>query len=166
MEDVNLLIQKYSHKGILIDTSILLLLFVELTNRNRITRFKRTEKIIPEDFDLLSRLLDSFSLIVVTPNILTEVSSFINQLGEPERSQCLAIFSRVIGNEKFDSQSLDFREIVSQSAFMRFGLTDCGIIEVARDQYLVLTEDLKLASNLQSLGIDTVNFNNIRVFNW
>jgi rRNA-processing protein FCF1 len=166
MEEINLLIRKYSRKGILIDTNILLLLFVGLTNRSRIRSFSRTEKFISEDFDTLSRLIDRFSLVVVTPNILTEVSSFINQLGEPERSQCLAIFSRVVVNEKFGEQYLASPEIVSQTAFVKLGLTDCGIIEVARDQYLVLTEDFRLAGYLQKSGIDTINFNHIRPLNW
>lgn len=50
--------------------------------------------------------------------------------------------------------------------FTRFGLTDCGILELARNQYLVLTDDLKLAVHLQSQNIDTVNFNHLRTLNW
>jgi len=50
--------------------------------------------------------------------------------------------------------------------FSKFGLTDCGIVNVAKDNYLVLTDDLKLASYLQNIGIDTLNFNNIRVYGW
>lgn len=33
-------------------------------------------------------------------------------------------------------------------------------------KYLVLTDDLKLANYLQSVEIDVINFNNIRLFNW
>ena len=40
------------------------------------------------------------------------------------------------------------------------------IISLARDRYLVLTDDLRLAHYLQKIGIDTVNFNNIRVYGW
>jgi rRNA-processing protein FCF1 len=50
--------------------------------------------------------------------------------------------------------------------FTKFGLTDCGIIHVAREQYLVLTDDLRLANYLQKIGIDTLNFNHIRVYGW
>jgi hypothetical protein len=40
------------------------------------------------------------------------------------------------------------------------------IISLAGDRYLVLTDDLRLAHYLQKIGIDTVNFNNIRVYGW
>jgi uncharacterized protein YaiI (UPF0178 family) len=50
--------------------------------------------------------------------------------------------------------------------FTKFGLTDCGIINLCREQYLVLTDDLKLANYLQKEGIDTINFNNIRTYGW
>ena len=166
MEEIQSLIIKYARKGIIVDTNILLLFFVGSTNRDRIKKFNRTEKFIPEDYDILVQLLENFSLIVVTPNILTEVNSFINQLGEPERGRCLLIFSKFISTEKFNEQYVESQKIVTQQEFIRFGLTDCGIVEVARDRYLVLTEDFRFANHLHALGIDTINFNNIRTLNW
>ncbi|MGL4498029.1 MAG: hypothetical protein ACRCU2_03115 [Planktothrix sp.] len=50
--------------------------------------------------------------------------------------------------------------------FTQFGLTDCGIMEVARDKYLVLTDDLKLANYLAATGIDALNFNHFRPSMW
>lgn len=50
--------------------------------------------------------------------------------------------------------------------FTKFGLTDCGILSFARDRYLVLTDDLRFADYLQRQGVDTVNFNNLRVLGW
>ncbi len=50
---VRSLFQKYKQKGILIDTNILLLLFVSTVNRERISKFNRTEKFVPEDYDTL-----------------------------------------------------------------------------------------------------------------
>lgn len=70
------LIKSYKQRGILIDTNILLLWFVGSVNRQRISKFNRTEKFEPEDYDLLLRLLEYFfPKIVTTPNILTEVNS-------------------------------------------------------------------------------------------
>lgn len=158
------LFSRYQQKGILIDTNILLLLFVGTVNRQRISQFNRTEKFTPEDYDLLQRILPYFQKIVTTPNILTEVNSLVNQLGEPERSQCLLIFSQVIPNLK--ENYIESRTIATNERFVKFGLTDCGILNLARDKYLVLTDDFKLANYLQSVGIDTINFNNIRTLGW
>ncbi|UBF30507.1 hypothetical protein K9N68_35605 (plasmid) [Kovacikia minuta CCNUW1] len=163
-DNIRSLFAQYWQKGVLIDTNILLLYFVGSVNRDRISKFNRTEKFVPEDYDILLEIIRFFPKRVTTPNVLTEVNSLSNQLGEPERSKCLQIFAASMS--LFDENYVDSRTVVGRSEFVRFGLTDCGILEVTQNQYLVLTDDLKLAVHLQSQGIDTVNFNNIRVFNW
>ncbi len=59
INDFNSLLSKYQHKGILVDTNILVLWFVGTANRERIAKFKRTETFLPEDYDLLVRVLIS-----------------------------------------------------------------------------------------------------------
>jgi hypothetical protein len=84
--------------------------------------------------------------------------------GEPERSQCFAIFSR--GVATLDEFYAESKTIAVNEGFVKFGLTDCGILDIAKNHYLVLTDDLRLTAYLQSQGVDTVNFNNLRVYNW
>ncbi|BBC23538.1 PIN domain-containing protein [Pseudanabaena sp. ABRG5-3] len=158
------LINQYQTKGILIDTNILLLWLVGSTNKERITKFNRTQSFEVTDYELLVAIFQKFQKILTTPNILTEVSNLINQLGEPDRSQCFSIFARDIA--QLDEIYTDSNTIAATDKFPKFGLTDCGIVNVAKDNYLVLTDDLKLASYLQKIGIDTLNFNNIRVYGW
>ncbi|MGF1515257.1 MAG: PIN domain-containing protein [Elainellaceae cyanobacterium] len=159
------LLKAYRRKGVLVDTNILLLYFVGAVNPDRIARFKRTNSFNADDYTLLCDVLLAFrDRIVTTPNVLTEVNSLINQLGEPERSQCLAIFSRLLA--QFDERYVQSKATSRNEAFTRFGLTDCSIFETAQGQYLVLTDDLKLAAYLQRQGVDTVNFNNLRVYGW
>ncbi|GAB4280177.1 MAG: PIN domain-containing protein [Oscillatoriaceae cyanobacterium] len=158
------LFQKYRNKGILIDTNILLLWCVGSTNRDRISKFNRTETFIPEDYDTLLKVLQCFSQIVTTPNILTEVNSLVNQIGEPDRTRCLVTLAE--GITMLKEFYLPSENVVKVDKYIKFGLTDSGIIELSRDKYLVLTDDLRLATYLQSLGIDTVNFNHIRVYGW
>lgn len=98
-------------------------------------------------------------MIVTTPNILTEVNSLLNKLGKPARE----VFSkRIVSLEELYIPS---KEVASLSwPFLEYGLTDCGIADVTQSKYLVLTDDLKLASYLHKKGIDTINFNNLRAF--
>ncbi len=163
-DEINSLFARYRQKGILIDTNILLLFFVGTVNRERISKFKRTEQFVPEDYDLLVQILNYFQKIVTTPNILTEVNSLANQLGEPERSQCFTIFAD--GISKLEESYMTSKAIAINERFTKFGLTDCGISNLAKNRYLVLTDDLKLAVYLQKEAIDTINFNNIRVYGW
>lgn len=161
---VSSLFQKYKQKGILIDTNILLLWFVGTVNRERIPKFNRTEKFVPEDYDILVKILSYFNKIVTTPNILTEVNSLANKLGEPERSQFLSVFAK--GVARLNESYLESTEVVRTDSFTKFGLTDCGIATLAKNKYLVLTDDFKLTNYLQKIEIDTINFNNIRVYGW
>ncbi len=158
------LVNKYRTKGILIDTNILLLWLVGSTNKDRITQFSRTQNFEARDYELLINIFKKFSRLLTTPNILTEVSNLINQLGEPDRSKCFSIFARDVVQLK--EIYADSHTLAKTDKFPKFGLTDCGIMNVAKDNYLVLTDDLRLASYLQNIGIDTLNFNNIRVYGW
>ncbi|MEH1950509.1 MAG: PIN domain-containing protein [Nostoc sp.] len=154
-------------KGVLIDTNILLLFLVGSVNQERITKFNRTQKFIPEDYELLLEFIARFQKLVTTPDILTEVNSLVNQLGEPERSQCFEIFAQFVKNVALlDEYYVNSLDAVNTEKFVKFGLTDSGILTLSKGKYLVLTDDFKLASYLQSVEVDVINFNNIRVFNW
>ncbi|MBW4611797.1 MAG: hypothetical protein KME21_00645 [Desmonostoc vinosum HA7617-LM4] len=168
MKDVvDSLIRRYRHKGIIIDTNILLLFLVGSVNKERISRFNRTQQFISEDYELLLQILNYFQKFITTPNILTEVNSLANQLGEPERFQCFVRFAEFAQNVAIlNEHYIESIVAVNTDKFIKFGLTDSGILTLARGKYLVLTDDLKLASYLQSINIDVINFNNIRLFNW
>lgn len=162
---VQALITQYRHQGILVDTNILLLFFVGSANRKRIARFSRTEKYSIGDYELLVSAFKFFDLILSTPHILTEVYNLINQIGDPDRSRCLEEFARVVQClDKFQEVLIESKQITQSQGFVKFGLTDCGIQQVAQGQYLVLTDDLKLASYLGHQQVDVLNFNHIRSF--
>lgn len=158
------LFARYCQKGILVDTNILLLLFVGRVNRKRISQFKRTKQFVSEDYDLLSNILSQFVDVVTTPNILTEVNSLINQLGEPERSQCLQLFAKTIEEKGLSESYVKSSLVAQESNFSKYGLTDSGIVRLAKNKYLVLTDDFKLANYLSKNEIDVINFNNLRDF--
>lgn len=160
MQEVKTLLAKYKTKGILIDTNIFLLYLVGLVNRERIAKFKRTRQFIPEDYDLLLYIIDGFQKVITTPNIMTEVNSLANQLGNPERSQCLNTFALL--TSKISEEYIDSISVAKHESFAQFGLTDCGIMYLTKNKYLVLTDDLKLSLYLNAQGIDTINFNNLR----
>ncbi len=135
MNEITRLFSLYRTRGILIDTNILLLFFVGVVNRERISRFNRTERFSPEDFDLLVSILEHFQKIVTTPNVITELNSFINQLGDPERSECYIAVAQQLS--KLDEFYLESKQIAQLEKFSTFGLTDIGIMQVAQRKYLV-----------------------------
>jgi len=67
---------------------------------------------------------------------------------------------------KLEEQYASSAKISSSAHFSKFGLTDSGIVDTVKGNYLVLTSDLELFGYLQNLGIDAINFNHIRSLAW
>jgi len=158
------LILRYQKSGILVDTNILLLYFLGGYDPTRITRFKRTAQFVPEDYTLLRSILRRFVRVVTTPNILTEVSNFSGQLGEPTRSSYFKKFAEEVC--LVEEHYIRSQEVARTDEFITFGLTDGAILRLARGTYLVLTDDLRLYEHLTRLNLDAVNFNHVRPLGW
>jgi rRNA-processing protein FCF1 len=160
------LIAQYRNKGLLIDSNLLLLYFVGSYDPERIGTFKRTHSrgFTPDDFDLLLRLLTPFGAVVTTPNILTEVSNLSNQLRDDEKDTYYSVFADRAG--LLTEQYTESKKICRLEHFRNFGLTDSGIISMAKGNYLVLTDDAPLVGYLQNVGIDVINFNHLRSLTW
>ncbi len=159
-----LLIERYRSRGVFVDTNILLLHFVGGFDRQQIGRFKRTRQFNVQDHDLLARLLARLNKVVTTPNVLSEVNSLSGQMGEPARTKYFQQFARGIGS--LDEQYVRSTDAAGTEQFPRLGLTDSGIMLLAKGHYLVLTDDFKLAYSLEQAGIDVLNFNHIRPLAW
>lgn len=155
---------QYRGKGVLIDTNLLLLYLVGSYDRRRISRFKRTMIFAAEDFDTLLAFLSHFNRVVTTPHILTEVSNLAGQLPDNLKPAFYTLFAERLA--LMEESYMPGAQLSATALFPKIGLTDCGIMELSRNQYLVLTDDFRLAGHLDSQGIDVINFNHIRPMNW
>lgn len=164
IEYVVSLVNKHRKSGVLVDTNLLLLYFVGSFNQEEIPKFKRTKQFAIEDYATLHDFLALFKTIVTTPNILTEVNSFSNQLAEHLKPGYFEVFAE--GITLLDERYTPSSDISTMSEFHRFGLTDAGILHIARNEYLVLTDDFRLSQYLQTKQVSVLNFNYIRPYNW
>ncbi|ODS34391.1 MAG: hypothetical protein SCARUB_00522 [Candidatus Scalindua rubra] len=164
MEYYQKIIQNYRSRGVLIDSNLLLLYFIGKYNLSIIQNFKRTKKYTIEDFDLLSQIIRYFPKLITTPNILTEVSNLCNSLPGNIKDNYFTKFAKQIQvlNEHYKRSS----NICSLDHFKKFGLTDSGIIDLVKGNFLVLSDDLPLTNYLLSKNIDAINFNHLRPLNW
>ncbi len=158
------LIGRYKAKGLLIDTNLLLLYFIGTYDPDRIPRFKRTMSFTVDEFLLLDAIFTNFDKVITTPNILTEISNLSGQLPGDLRPHFYNDFAKRI--PKLEEQYTSSAKISSSGHFTKFGLTDSGIVDTVKGNYLVLTSDLELFGYLQNLGIDAINFNHIRPLAW
>ena len=164
MEYINELVSRYQNKGLLIDTNLLLLYFIGNYDPNRIPGFKRTMAFTVDEFWLLIGFLGVFDKLMTTPNVLTEVSNLSGQLPANLRAPFHSDFANRIA--LLEEHYVPSVGASSLAHFNKFGLTDSGIVQLVKDKFLVLTDDLKLAGYLQNRGIDVINFNHIRSFAW
>jgi hypothetical protein len=158
------LIEKYRAKGLIIDTNLLLVLFVGIMDPKLIPKFKRTDTFIVEDFLTIRRFVDLFKKIVVTQSILTEVSNLIGLLDDKRSVLCHKLFPEYM--KVLTEESVPSIELIVLEPFSKFGLADTGIIHQAAGNYLVLTDDFRLAGYMNSRNVDAINFNHIRIMNW
>lgn len=157
---VDRLLLKYRSKGVLIDTNILLLLFVGRYDLSWVSKFKRTKIFTDDDYFLVEKIVSFFARVVTTPNILTEVSNLSNQLPEQIKLKYYQEFVSVV--EILEEEYVASATACGQQYFHRCGLADSTITTLARDNYLVITDDFPLANILQGLNIDVINFNHLR----
>jgi hypothetical protein len=158
------LIQRYSQRGLIIDTNILLLYFVGTLNRLHIAKHKRTRQYLAEDFDLLLNLLKLFhNHIITTPNVLTEVSNLLGDYSSPDQKRLWSIFASAISI--LEENYLPSKNLCQTPIFSKFGLTDSAIIKLVKEKYLVLTDDAMLFQYLEKSRIDVLNFTQLRTSN-
>ncbi|HEY0083586.1 MAG TPA: PIN domain-containing protein [Pyrinomonadaceae bacterium] len=164
MQQLDYLLARYKSKGVLIDTNLLLLYLVGMYDPQRIPKFKRTMIFAIEDFFTLLKFFEYFKEVITTPNILTEVNSLANQLPDNIKVAFYPKFAEQIAN--LQEHYIESTKVSFTPHFLKLGLTDSGILSLAQDQYLVLTDDFPLAGRLEKQGIDVINFNHIRTMNW
>jgi len=152
----------YRCEGLLIDSNLLLLLFVGLRDRNRIQKFKRTAQFTISDFERLAAFIGRFKEVVTTPSILTEVSNLLGQLPDSLKYSFYQNFAHALSD--LHEHYTPSQQLRNEKAFPKFGLTDTAILQAASGKYLVLTDDFRLTQYLLSQNITVINFNQLRAF--
>ena len=148
-------------KGLLIDTNLLVLLTIGTLSTSQIGK-GRTGHYTVEDFKLLLRIIDEFQVLIVTPNILTEASNLLEGTSY-KGINALSILMEIAKKlEEEYKSSLPIMQDYSKS-YTKFGLSDAVIHAMAKENYIVLTQDLRLCSYLEALGLNALNFNHFRV---
>lgn len=164
-EDPAAKIRRHLRSGILVDTNLLLVYFVGLydsvSGYNLIGSLRYTKgKYSSEDFEVLSAFLERFDKQIITPHVLTEVGNMLGQLKDPARELCFGLLKNVA--PALEKRTVSVRELCEADAFVGLGVADSSIAKVAAQPCLVLTDDFRLSGYLDSIGIDALNFRQIK----
>lgn len=149
-----------SPKQIVIDSNLLVLLVVGLTDLNLVGKHKRTKSFEAADYKLLADSLANFDQIVVTPHILTETSNLVSQVGEPAMSALRTTLAKLLETQKEEFESSS--EVAKHHWFPRLGLTDCAILNLVANKMPLITTDLDLYLAAAKENDKAINFNHLR----
>jgi len=160
--------QLFAHhrgKSILLDSNLLLVFLAGSMNSRLFGSFKRVSAYTRDDFDLLVRMLGSFTVLLTTPHILTEVSNLANTMPEQFKQDWHRNIAALIATQQ-DTPSLRERwtsalELAAMPEFVAFGIADAALTKVSSDA-LVVTEDYRLSNVLRSQGVPVINFGDLR----
>lgn len=157
MSQLDYFVSKYRNKIVILDTNILLVYLVGCIDLRLISSFKRTSsRFCEDDFEVLNQIFSKFKKFITTPNILTEVSNLGGQLNGDYKIKFFEILSRFI--EQTPEQYVKSSDIAIDIDFIKFGITDRGILELSKDDYLIITDDFKLSAKCSN----SLNYNHLR----
>jgi hypothetical protein len=159
------LFARFVGKSLLLDSNLLLVFLTGAFDPNLFGRFKRVSSYTIKDYELLVRLLGSFTVLLTTPHILTEVSNLANSLPERFKPNWYQNFAMLISSAQ-DTPGVRERwmpatELAKMSEFAAFGITDAALTSLSSEA-LVVTEDHRLSGVLRSRGIPVLNFGDLR----
>jgi hypothetical protein len=155
-------IRRHRGTGILVDTNLLLVLFLAAWNRQVALAFKRTNGYTEDDLLVLATILEQFQRVIVCSSVMAEMSNLAGQLGEPRRSEFFAFLAEQLRLPLYDERVLSITTAAAASGFVRLGFTDATIEELARAGALVLTDDFPLYAHLLDCGAEAFNFTHVR----
>ena len=142
----------HRHRGLLLDSNLLVLYVVGQADRRLVRSFKRTREFTDADFRLLFGLMASFSSLVTTPHVLTEVNGLTNQLTGAHRQNVRAWIA--LDTPRWDERHAPAAALTGTAAFARLGLTDAALVSLARapDGPFVLSTDGALVQFIAGSG--------------
>jgi hypothetical protein len=156
-------LHKYQGRGALLDTNLLLLIFVGFADQKLIASFKRTNSqgFSVGDLELLQKVIRFLGgKLTTTPHILAETSNYIFQLGKPDQLTVLTKAAKMI--DGFSELYASACELTKRQEFFTHGLTDTGIIEAAKNGSLIISVDFDLVAHAGKANVGAINFNHIR----
>ena len=151
---------------LLLDTNLLLLLFIGGKDISLIKKAKTLSAYTEEDYELLQEFASRkrFTDLLTTPHIITEVSNLLgkerNDIKQNGREAVVEFLSRC--NECSDSSV----KLASDPEFSRLGIIDVAIIAAANASVFVLTAYLPLYLHCSRSGLNVANFNHVRQGAW
>ncbi len=145
---------------VILDANVSLLVVVGLTNPDYISKHKRLQGFDKADFDTISEIIAASRGVLFTPNVLSETSNLLRYIADPIKSELVRTLKVIISST--EEKVIASKVAVSREDYLRLGLTDAVLLELARSGATLLTIDLGLYLAALRAGFHAINYNHIR----
>ena len=154
--------KKYFGKNIILDTGPLLFLLESIYNNSSIGKTPFTKGYSLKDFETLTNFLSNFKGVMITPQILAEVSNLINN--RLSRNDFYDFMNKIVKNLlKYEEVYIKKEDILVKEDTKILGITDIGIfLSGEKTKHMILTKDLKLSDFCRSKGVAVIHFDELR----
>lgn len=140
-------------KRLIIDTNLLLLLVIGMVEEGRhIRNSKRLKAFNTSDYDKVVKIMSGYDEVHITPYIATEISNLIDLDGH---AKSLAYQAAKYLFSLFKKIDVDIDTDCESEYFLKFGITDSSIINLAPN-YFILTCDHRMLEPLYKNSKDTI----------
>lgn len=145
---------------LLVDTNLLLLLFVGTASRSCIAAHRRARIHTIDDFVLLKLRIGDAAIFVATPNVLVETAYLIRQFDQARLAPVLEAFRcfAEAATETYASSA----DAVGSVDFDRLPLNDVSIPNAREPDVTLITDDLHLYRTSAMSGRKVLNFSHER----
>lgn len=151
--------------GLVIDTNLLILLFIGLFDSTEIDKFKKTKKYSIEDFENVKSIATFFSkkgCLYINQSILTELTNLSDSFNNQNRHLFFEFIKNQFNNFKEHSEPAIEIMNTSNKVYIKLGFTDASIYCSAKEKILILTDDLELYQFLSNSNYLVLNYNHLR----
>jgi hypothetical protein len=155
----------YFRNGIILDTKPFLFYLAGRYDFDSIGKTPLTEEYRKEDFEILNDFISKFKRIVITPQILAEVSNIINTK-IPKNN--FVIFINKIIKILLDAEEMYInKNDILKREEIKLGITDVSILTLCeRSDQIILTKDLVFANLCLDKGLPIIHFDWLRSLYW
>lgn len=155
-----------TREGIILDTVVLLLFFIGKYDINYIKDFGPTHLYSKDDYDLLNKIILPFKKIVITPQVIAEISNHsLKYLFDAKLQQYLCVVVDFLRNkDKMEEQHVMFENWVDKSIsrLCSFGFVDMGMYEISKQKGIPILTDEEYLYNFSKRNIPIIKFSIIK----
>jgi len=150
--------------ALVLDTPIVLVLVVGAVDPALLGSIQHLRAYNPDDYPLVLRIASSYTLIAVTPHVLTEVAYFITKVRGSTGAELRLKFGELV--QAFRERKPPTRRLARRAEFRWLDVADCSLLDAAGRNDVLFTGDAKLMDQQLRLGGQAINLNHLRDRAW